>query len=249
MIDRWLSGLARQAAMQHEPQLPREPQLIAHRREHRARLERHGMLIFLGQVGLICLVPLFDTGQRLTPGGFVIIALALAIATVWLLGYQWLMLLLAGTSTFACCWTAFHIVSDLGFRLPPLIVFMLVKLAVIYLCIRQAFKDGVPGPQRIYCGAASFIMLGIFFAALHALVGTFGYGHYALPQEFENGREIRWVDHIWFSFATLTTAGYSDMVPTGSLPLTIATFEGLCGILFPATLIARIASLPADEPK
>ncbi len=243
MIDRWLSGLTLQAAR------PAEPQLLAHRRQHRARLERHGMLIFLGQVTLIGLVPVLDAGQQLTPGLFVIVALGLSIAAVWLLGYQRLTILLAAISTFACCWTALHIVTDLGFRLPPLLVFLLVKLSVVYLCIRQAFRDGVPGVQRIYCGAASFIMLGIFFAAIHALVGAFGFGHYALPQEFEGGRDLRWVDYIWFSFATLTTAGYSDLVPTGSLPLTVATFEGLCGILFPATLIARIASLPADEPK
>ena len=243
MIDRLFSGLMLQAAR------PAESQLLARRREHRARLARHGMLIFLGQVILIGLVPVFDTGQQLTPGAFVIVALALAITTVWLLGYQRLTILLVGVGTFACLWTAVHIVTDLGFRFLPLLVFLLVKLAGVFLCIRQAFRADVPGTQRIYCGAASFIMLGIFFAAVHALVGTFGFGHYALPQEFENGRGLRWVDYIWFSFATLTTAGYSDLVPTGSLPLTVATFEGLCGILFPATLIARIASLPADEPK
>jgi len=243
MIDRVLSGLKLQAAR------PAEPQLLAHRRQRRARLEWHGMLIFLGQVTLIGLVPVFDTGQRLTPGAFVIAALAMAITTVWLLGYQRLTILLTGIGGVACLWTAVHIVTDLGFRFPPLLVFLLVKLVGVYLCIRQAFRADVPGTQRIYCGAASFMMLGIFFAAVHALVGTFGFGHYALPQEFEGGRPLRWVDYIWFSFATLTTAGYSDLVPTGSLPLTVATFEGLCGILFPATLIARIASLPADEPK
>jgi hypothetical protein len=53
------------------------------------------------------------------------------------------------------------------------------------------------------------------------------------------------VDFLWLSFSTLTTAGYSDMRPVGSWPCAIATLEGLCGILYPATLIARIASLPA----
>jgi hypothetical protein len=56
---------------------------------------------------------------------------------------------------------------------------------------------------------------------------------------------MRWVDFLWLSFSTLTTAGFGDVSPVGTWPCAIATLEGLCGILYPATLIARIASLPA----
>ena len=87
-------------------------------------------------------------------------------------------------------------------------------------------------------------MIGIIFAGIHGLLHGHGFGQYQLTLEFEGVRNIRWVDFIWFSYATLTTAGYSDVVPVGSFSLTITTFEGLCGILLPATLIARIASLP-----
>ena len=90
-------------------------------------------------------------------------------------------------------------------------------------------------------------MLGMVFAGIHCLVHACGLGEYQLPLEFEGIRNVRWVDFIWFSYATLTTAGYSDLVPVGSFSLTVSTFEGLCGILLPATLIARIASLPASK--
>jgi hypothetical protein len=35
------------------------------------------------------------------------------------------------------------------------------------------------------------------------------------------------------------------VAPVSATACAVSTLEGLCGILFPATLIARIASLPA----
>jgi hypothetical protein len=206
------------------------------------------MLIFGGQLLLILLVPLFDAGQRLTPGGYVVLGMAISVVSVLLLGYHRLAILLASLSAAACLWATFHIVTDRGVRLLPMTLFLVIYLTSVYLSIRQAYRDGVTGIQRIFCGAASFIMLGFFFAAVHAMVGMFEFAEYILPTELEGDRSVRWVDFIWLSFSTLTTSGFSDLSPIGAVPLTIATIEGLSAILFPATLIARIASLPSDDP-
>lgn len=229
-------------------QKEQEPHSIhAQRRERQARLERHGLLIFLGQIIGIIAVPLLDTGQQAVPTIFVILILTIAVSTVWILGYQRLTYFLIITSLLSGIWFKLGLDELTGVGPPPVMLFLLVKIICVVVCIRQAFRIGVPGAQRIYCGAASFIMLGVIFAGVHLFVHNFGFGQYALPAEFEGSRQIHWVDFVWFSFATLSTAGYSDLVPVGSLPLTIATIEGLSGLLFPATLIARIASLPADQ--
>jgi hypothetical protein len=217
------------------------------RRERQVRLERHGLLIFLGQIIGIAVVPLVDDGQRFVPTAFVVTWLTIATTTVWILGYQRLTYFLIVASVGSGLWFQFGLDKLTFFGPPPLLLFLLVKIFCVAVSIRQAFRADVSGTQRIYCGAASFIMIGTVFAAVHLLVHNLGLGHYALPSEFEGGRQIRWVDFIWFSFAILSTAGFSDLVPTGSLALTIATLEGLSGILFPATLIARIASLPTEQ--
>jgi hypothetical protein len=70
---------------------------------------------------------------------------------------------------------------------------------------------------------------------------------YTLATQAEALRTRRWLDFLWLSFSTLTTAGFNDVIPVTPWPCTLATLEGLCGILFPATLIARIASLPPGK--
>ncbi len=246
MKEHTLGGFLRQVAMQHAPHASMPPHERSH--AHRARLQHHGLLIFLGQIALILLVPLFDAGQRLTPGGYVILGLAISVTSVLLLGYRRLAIVLAALSGAACLWATFHIVTDRGVRLLPMALFLAIYLISVVLSILQAYKDGVTGIQRIFCGAASFIMLGFFFAAVHAMVGMFEFADYVLPADLEGDRTVRWVDFIWLSFSTLTTSGFSDLIPIGSVPLMIAALEGLSAILFPATLIARIASLPSDDP-
>ena len=47
----------------------------------------------------------------------------------------------------------------------------------------------------------------------------------------------------YFSFVTLTTVGYGDILPASLVTRTLANIEGLIGQLFPAILIARLVSM------
>jgi hypothetical protein len=190
------------------------------RRLRYLRIPKHGFAVFMMQIGLLLAAPLLDTGERLTPGAFAILSQAIAVATIRLLGYRRVARIVGLIAIFALGWAAIHVL--------------------------HAFMAGVDSKQRIYCGCAGFLMLGMMFAAGHAVAHVALGATYALPVEVEGLRSTRWIDFVWLSYATLTTAGYSDLVPVGGLPLMLCTLEGLCGILYPATLIARIASLPTE---
>jgi hypothetical protein len=230
VLARWMSEFSRPRRLRH------------------FRFPQHGLFIFLIQIGLLLFVPLVDTGARLTPGIFAIVAQATAVATILLLGYRRVGLVVGIVAVVALGWAAVHIITLERVRLPPTLVLIGTYVVGVYLCVQHAFLAGVKAKQRIYCGCAGFLMIGMVFASAHALAHVMLGSGYALPDSIEGGRESRWIDFVWLSYATLTTAGYSDMVPVGGLPLLLCTLEGLCGILYPATLIARIASVPADGP-
>jgi voltage-gated potassium channel Kch len=48
---------------------------------------------------------------------------------------------------------------------------------------------------------------------------------------------------VYFSFVTLATVGYGDVVPARELSRGVAMFEALVGQLFLAVLIARLVSV------
>ena len=52
---------------------------------------------------------------------------------------------------------------------------------------------------------------------------------------------------FYFSFVTLTSIGYGDIMPVNPAAQTVAILEGLIGQLFPAILLARLVSLEIES--
>jgi hypothetical protein len=210
-------------------------------------LVQHGGLIFLGQILLVLVVPLVDRGEQHTPVEMFLAAIAVSAMTVLLLGRRRFAVVLAAISGLAM---AGLLLSGtlLELRLPGTLVLIVAYLWAASLCVRHAFGADVAAAQRILCGAAGFLMIGFVFAALHTLLGLAAPGEYVQPAALGGGHLPRWIDFVWLSFSTLTTAGYGEFVPAGRWANALCTLEALCGILFPATLIARIASLPGPPP-
>lgn len=208
-----------------------------------------GSMIFALQVLLIALVPILDDGQPLAPFSYVAAMIGIQSATVFLLGYRRTAAAIALSGL-----GALAIVIATDHRTVPLRFLLWATLlgggaTTVVLTIKSAFAAGVPPVQRIFCGASGYVMLGFVFAAVHGLAGfllengILHDGAYALQAGIERTRPIQWPDYVWLSFAILTTAGFGDVVTVGSVPSAVATLEAIAGILFPATLIARIASL------
>lgn len=211
----------------------------------RPPVTQQGIVIFALQLLMIVLIPVLDDGGRLMPLPYGAASLAVATLTVRFLGYKRTAWTIAAVSVAALLW-------ELGLpRVPSVLRFPLwlsivgACIVAAGLCIKTAFALRVPPVQRIFCGAASFVLIGFVFASIHALVGIGAGVGYTLTGGVERARDLRWVDFVWLSFSTLTTAGFGDVAPVTATACAVATLESLCGILFPATLIARIASLPA----
>jgi len=205
-------------------------------------IEHHGGLIFCGQILLVILAPFFDEGERHTPASMFVAAIAVSAVTVLLLGHRRSATILA----VVCGLAVTAIVGDgqrFAVRLPGMLVLAIAYAYAASLSVRHAFATDVAAKQRILCGAAGYVMIGFIFAVLHTLLGLWKDGAYVLP-EIEAGRPTRWIDYLWLSFSTLTTAGFGDLMPVGQWANMLCALEAIAGILFPATLIARIASLP-----
>jgi Ion channel len=54
-------------------------------------------------------------------------------------------------------------------------------------------------------------------------------------------------DLIYFSFVTLTSTGYGDIVPSHPFARGLANVEAIIGQLYPATLLARLVTLEVES--
>ncbi len=54
---------------------------------------------------------------------------------------------------------------------------------------------------------------------------------------------------LYFSYTTLTTTGYGEILPVHALARTMVIIEQLIGVLYPVVLIGRLVSLVAGKPE
>ena len=92
---------------------------------------------------------------------------------------------------------------------------------------------------RTILGAVSvFTILGLLFAFLY-----FALGHLSNSDFFTGAAHARASDYLFFSYTTLTTTGYGNLVPAGTLGQSFAVLEMLLGQIFLVTLVAGLVSL------
>jgi hypothetical protein len=56
-------------------------------------------------------------------------------------------------------------------------------------------------------------------------------------------RAIQPPELIFFSFVTLTTVGYGDVVPMHGLAKSLTVLESITGVMYPAVLVGRLIGL------
>jgi hypothetical protein len=98
---------------------------------------------------------------------------------------------------------------------------------------------------RTILGAISvFTLLGLLFGYLYLALGRLGGG-----QVFAGVPHAQTRDYLFFSYTTLTTTGYGNLVPTGDVGQIFAVFEMLIGQFSLVTLVAGLVSLWRPAPR
>jgi hypothetical protein len=82
-----------------------------------------------------------------------------------------------------------------------------------------------------------YLLLGMFFAFTYGAIDRLG-GH----PFFVGGQEATASNCLYFSFATLTTVGFGDLVARADLGHTLAVLEALIGQIYLVTVVSLIVS-------
>ena len=109
----------------------------------------------------------------------------------------------------------------------------------IYMILKHIFFEDRVTQDTVKGGITVYLLMGIIFAILYRAIHLFSPQSFYLPFAAQDST----FDPFYFSFLTLTTVGYGDIVPISPLVRVLTNLEGINGILYPATIIARLVSL------
>ena len=134
--------------------------------------------------------------------------------------------------------------SPTGLSLPVRDVATLLALVLLAAVIAmKVFGSHTVTKDRISGAIAVYILAGLVWADVYQLVMLY------VPRAFAGILTLEGaVDRstwVYFSFATLTTVGYGDIVPVAPIVRSLSNLEALIGQLYPAIVLARLVSLQA----
>jgi Ion channel len=116
-----------------------------------------------------------------------------------------------------------------------------IGVALLWVVARTVFGPGHVTYHRVIGAIVLYLTIGVLFVGFFAIVGTL------VPNAFSN---IKMDDDpalasnlVYFSFVTLTSVGYGDILPVHPMARSLSNLEAIIGQLYPATLLARLVTL------
>jgi hypothetical protein len=113
------------------------------------------------------------------------------------------------------------------------LLYGIAPLSIVYRMLSRRTVD----VQTLLAAIAAYLMIGMFFGFLYrATAASQGGSFYGTAG---NGSMA---DDLFFSFITLTTTGYGNIVPAGNPGQTFAVVEAIVGQLFLVTAVAKVVN-------
>ena len=116
------------------------------------------------------------------------------------------------------------------------IVFFL-GYAVVTIMFYLARQKEVTADMMM-AGASEYVLIGILWACFYILIEMVYPGSFNFA-----GAKMDRSGFLYFSFVTLTTTGYGDVLPVSVQARSLAMLEMITGQLFIAMMVARLVSL------
>jgi hypothetical protein len=113
----------------------------------------------------------------------------------------------------------------------------LLYLAAPVVIVRHLVLRRTVDTQTVLGAIAAYLMIGMSFAFTYRALGAVQAGPF-----FGSQGEGTFAQDLFFSFTTLTTTGYGNLVPATTPGQTLAVLEMLTGQLFLVTAVAKVVS-------
>ena len=118
------------------------------------------------------------------------------------------------------------------------VVDSLLLAAAAVTILRRVVPSAMVDFRTILGAISVFTLLGLLFGFLFIALGRLVAGDVFAGVSHAQAR-----DYLFFSYTTLTTTGYGNLVPAGDIGQILSVFEMLTGQVFLVTLVAGLVSL------
>ena len=227
----------------------------AEHREPRFRRPRRLIEAFYSpnSYGLVLLLILltYVLSVTLMGGRAISIVVAVQIATIWVVlrasearrRLRVFVSVLAAISAIVAITNAF-IPDQVGGNGFMALVSALLYLGAPFSIVRHLVLRRTVDRETVLGAIAAYLVMGMFFAFAYRALGAIQAGPF-----FGASGDGTFPQDLFFSFTTLTTTGYGNLIPAGNPGQSFAVLEMLVGQLFLITAVAKAVNAWQVQPR
>src|SRR5262245_48997325 len=120
---------------------------------------------------------------------------------------------------------------------------ILFALFVVVNLLGFVLRSPRVNAEVLCAGISTYLMLGVLWGFAYILVARLNPEAFVFTAGSEAGRPIAGFWALYFSFTTLTTVGYGDIIPVANEARMLAMLESTAGTFCVTILIARLVTL------
>jgi hypothetical protein len=122
---------------------------------------------------------------------------------------------------------------------------LITGITLATVVARAVFAPGEVTYHRVLGAVLLYLTIGLIFTALYCFVALHSPAAFNGIGPLHDDLAVAG-NLIYFSFVTLTSVGYGDVVPLHPIARGLSNVEAIIGQLYPATLLARLVSLELE---
>jgi hypothetical protein len=127
------------------------------------------------------------------------------------------------------------------------VVELSVFALMIGMVIIKVFEGGSVTIHRVVGSIVAYMLIGNAWAIMFQFLYIQIPGSIQIPAVYTEPGVPNSV-FLYFSYTTLTTTGYGEILPVHAIARTLVIIEQLIGVLYPVVLIGRLVSLVTGNP-
>jgi voltage-gated potassium channel len=140
-------------------------------------------------------------------------------------------------------WTRyFYKTNFLTLFIGVFVILFMGYLAIIFL--RFIFEQEEVDSSTIYASIVTYILAGIMWSAVYSILETMIPGSFSASSRPIDSSGTRF---IYYSFVTITTLGYGDIIPATSKAGALSIIEAITGQFYLAVLVARLVGIHISQ--
>jgi len=131
------------------------------------------------------------------------------------------------------------LVPPWSFQLPAMLFLGLLFVQLLRFTFRARQVDS----EVLSAGLAGYLLVGLTWGLCYSIEAQITPGAFALNGNPAPASTMRGFTTMYFSFITLSTIGYGDIVPVSGAARMLAVLEAVTGTFYMAVMISRLVSL------